>query len=151
MPALESSKSESDLSSIGGWVAALYDPITFATDQIPTSTFSALPAATVHSEVLTLQLGNLYLLMCLMCLGVIVHQKEAWAIRNYLIVLAIGDIGHLYGSIYGLGSLENLLDFASYNQMTWGNVAATLFLLVARSLTLLGAFGPLRDVKAKSS
>ena len=89
---------------------------------------------------LALQLGNLYLLMALMGIGILYYTNDPKIVRNYIIVLAIGDIGHLAttGSVIGWEGVKN---FAGWNEVTWGNIGATVFLFVTRVAYLSGLLG----------
>lgn len=86
-----------------------------------------------------------------MCgVAVIYGTSEPHVLRNYLIALAIADIGHLYATYLAMGYVS-FVDYASWGQVAWGNIAATVFLFVNRILYLVGAFGcaqaPVKDEK----
>ncbi|KAF4124619.1 hypothetical protein GMORB2_5285 [Geosmithia morbida] len=87
------------------------------------------------------QLGNLYLLMAFMGIAVLHSTTETSVVRAYLFVLAVGDVGHVGLTAYGMG-LNKLSRPVAWNAMTIGNVAFTLFLFVMRSLYFIGCFGP---------
>jgi len=61
-------------------------------------------------------------------------------LRNYLIGLAIADIGHIYATYLAMG-WGAFSDVAKWNALTWGNIGATGFLFINRVLYLCGVFG----------
>jgi len=73
-------------------------------------------------------------------IGVLYATSEPKVVRNYVVALAIADVGHLVAtaSVVGYG---HLFDVGSWNSMAWGNVGATAFLFLTRSAYLLGLFG----------
>lgn len=66
-------------------------------------------------------------------------------VRNYLVVLAIGDIGHLWATYIGMGH-ANYVDVGNWNKLAWGNIGFTFFLFVTRIGYLSGLFGKDRIV-----
>lgn len=76
------------------------------------------------------QLGNLYLLMAFMGIGILYTTSEAKVVRAYLTALWLGDIGHVGFSAYALG-MERLQRPQDWNAMTRGNVAFTVRLRFA--------------------
>ena len=91
-------------------------------------------------RVIALQLGNLYLLLCLLGLFILNTTTERAVVRGYVWALWIGDIGHVGATAYVMGT-STFLDFGNYNATTIGNVTATCFLFAVRSLYLLGLLG----------
>lgn len=85
-----------------------------------------------------------------MMLGVAVcyTSSEPKVVRNYLIALAIADLGHIYSTYVGLG-WNDFADFRNYNNLAWGNIGASAFLFVNRVLYLMGVFGPAKIPKDK--
>ena len=71
-------------------------------------------------------------------------------VRNYIVALAVGDIGHLVVTGLGLG-WEGVLDIRGWNAMAWGNLGVTAGLFVTRVGYLLGLLGEDRvaGVRAK--
>ena len=72
--------------------------------------------------------------------GVLYATSEPKVVRNYVIALAIADIGHLVATASVVG-YRHLFDVGSWNSMAWGNVGATTFLFVTRVAYLLGLLG----------
>ncbi|KAM4065074.1 DNA-binding domain-containing protein [Hirsutella rhossiliensis] len=132
------------LSLLAGFLGAVSDPAWFAAEQVP----DKMPlAVTPSSVVLALQLGNLYLLMALVGLAVLFTTSEIKVVRNYLVALWLGDIGHVAFSCHGLGA-ERIMNPSAWNAMAWGNIAMTVFLFMMRSAYLLGLFGPDKPAEA---
>ncbi|KAF4510141.1 hypothetical protein G6O67_002055 [Ophiocordyceps sinensis] len=122
------------LSLLAGFLGAVGNPAWFAAEQVP----QKVPlAVTPNSVVLALQLGNLYLLMAFVGLAVLFTTSEVKVVRNYLIALWLGDIGHVAFSCHGLGA-ERMMNPSRWNAMAWGNIAVTMFLFAMRSAYLLG-------------
>lgn len=71
------------------------------------------------------QLGNLYLLMAFIGLGILNTTSEVRVVKAYLFALWLGDIGHIGFSAYGLG-LERMSDVGQWNAVTSGNVTFTV-------------------------
>lgn len=94
----------------------------------------------------------MYGLLALVGLGVLYATTEPKVVRNYVIALAIGDVGHLIVTGLGLG-WEGFLDVRGWNDMAWGNVGVTAGLLVTRVGYLMGLFGEDRvaGIKGKKS
>ena len=131
------------------------DPAWFVAEQIPQKHPVVI---TENSLVLAWQLGNLYLLMAFVGLGVLMTSSEIKVVRAYLFALWLGDIGHVGFTCYGLG-MNRLMDPSAWNGMTIGNVAFTvsqifhcygasysccftqIFLFTSRSAYFLGLFG----------
>jgi hypothetical protein len=79
--------------------------------------------------------------------GVCYTTTEPRVLRNYLIGLAIADVGHVYATFLGMG-WDAFTDVAAWNVLTWGNIGATGFLFVNRIAYLLGVFGYAQAPKA---
>jgi hypothetical protein len=123
--------------------------------QVPTT---PLLPITTNTHVVALQLGNVYLLMAFIGIAVLYTTKESAVVRGYIFALLLGDIGHLYvfttiadGAVklmwtsramthYGLG-FTAFTDVRNWNDMAWGNIGITSFLMFARAAYLLGLFG----------
>lgn len=82
------------------------------------------------------QLGNLYLLMAMMGLAILNTTSEAKVVKAYLLVLWLGDIGHVGFTLYGLG-LERLAQVSEWNAMTNGNVAFTVSFESAQNIRVI--------------
>ncbi|KAL4924875.1 uncharacterized protein BDV17DRAFT_294968 [Aspergillus undulatus] len=145
------------ISLIGGWLCPILDLQGFVLDQVPNSPShsgnpspSASAAAVmpgpkeveIHatSVALAYQLANLYGLLAVLGAGVLHATSEPKVLRNYLVALAIADIGHVYVTYLAMGP-DVFLDVARWNVLTWGNVGVTLFLFANRILYFLGVFG----------
>lgn len=89
---------------------------------------------------MTYQLGNLYLLLAILGVFTVYTASEPRVLRNYLIALAIGDVGHIYATYVTMGA-SGFRDVATWSPVAWGNIAVTGFLLVNRIAYLLGVFG----------
>ncbi|KAL4892914.1 hypothetical protein BDV59DRAFT_178939 [Aspergillus ambiguus] len=126
------------LSLLGGWLCPILDLPGFITDQIPNQ-----PApASIHpsSVALAYQLANLYGLLCLLGIATVYSTREPVVLRNYLLALAVADVGHVYVTGLAMG-WDVFMDVANWNVLTWGNVGATTFLFANRLLYLAGVFG----------
>jgi hypothetical protein len=80
---------------------------------------------TENSIVLAWQLGNIYLLLAFIAVALFTSTTEIKVIRRYLVALALGDIGHIGWTAYGLGA-DRLNKPAEINLMTWANIAPTV-------------------------
>lgn len=92
------------------------------------------------------QLGNLYSLLFLVGVAVLHTTTEPKVVRNYLIALAIADIGHIYATYMGMGWAA-FVDVGAWNTLTWGNIGATAFLFINRLAYFLGLFGTAKAPK----
>jgi hypothetical protein len=104
---------------------------------------------TLHpsSVALAYQLGNLYLLLFLVGVGVCHATTEPKVLRNYLVGLAIADVGHVYATYLAMG-WDAFANVGAWNALTWGNVGVTAFLFVNRIAYLWGFFGYAKAPKA---
>jgi hypothetical protein len=84
-------------------------------------------------------MGNIFLLLAglavLCCLS-----STPQVARNYLLVVACADLGHIYCVYSGLGR-DLFFDLAKWNDMVWGHVGVSAFLFVNRVATAVGVFG----------
>ncbi|RJE21578.1 hypothetical protein PHISCL_06098, partial [Aspergillus sclerotialis] len=85
-------------------------------------------------------LSNLYGLLFLLGVAVCYTTSEPKVVRNYLVCLAIADVGHIYYVYKALG-WDAFADVGSWNVLTWGNVGITGFLFLNRVAYFLGIFG----------
>lgn len=108
--------------SLAGFAGATIDPVSFVTEQVP-----QVPPALVNdnSLVLAWQLGNAYLLLFFIAISLFTSTSEVKVIRHYLYALALGDIGHVGWTCYGIG-LERVKDPGSWSVAIWGNIAFTV-------------------------
>jgi hypothetical protein len=125
-------------SSIAGAVAPLIDCPSFVSSQL--GHLKAHPLLETE-QVLSYQLGNLYLLLALLGLLILNTTTEPKVVHAYVVALAIGDVGHFWGTCYMTGWAASW-DVMSWNAMAWGNIAAVIALFSVRSAYLLGMFGP---------
>ncbi|KAL4991507.1 hypothetical protein BDW68DRAFT_152156 [Aspergillus falconensis] len=139
---------------IGGWLAPILDLQGFIADQIPSSPAPRELEVHATSFALAYQLANVYGLLALLGAGVLYATSEPKVLRNYLVALAIGDVGHIYVTYLAMGP-KLFFDVHRWNALTWGNIGATGFLLVNRLLYLLGVFErakgvPVRELKKRA-
>ena len=89
---------------------------------------------------MTVQLGNLFALLLFIGLAVLYTSTEPKVIRNYIIALAIGDLGHLYVTYVSMG-WERYWNWTAWNANAWGKIAVTAMLFAARMAYLGGLMG----------
>lgn len=89
---------------------------------------------------LSLQLGNLYFLLCLLGLFILNTTTEARVVHAYVWALWIGDIGHVAATAWVMG-YDAFVNVGSWNAMAYGNIGATVVLFTIRSLYLMGLLG----------
>jgi hypothetical protein len=82
----------------------------------------------------------MFLVQCLVSLLFTVVTREAKLTKYYLVVAAIGDLGHIYANYKFMGN-DLFWDFGGYNDMMAGNVLFSVFLWCMRMGTLAGVFG----------
>ncbi|PVH70163.1 hypothetical protein DL98DRAFT_521772 [Cadophora sp. DSE1049] len=129
------------ISLIAGCAAPFVSASYFVSEQIPNSPSVPLDA---NTSMVAYQLGNIYLLLAMVGIAVLYTTTEAAVVRNYVIALWLADISHVGITCYVM-PYEQLVDVASWNAMTWGNIGATVFLFSVRTGYLLGLFGPDRQ------
>ena len=126
---------------IAGALVTMGDPQSAVALQHPdVQTPQTLP---MDTHMVMQQLGNLYLLLALVSVAVLYTTSEPKVVRNYLIALALADVGHIYITYLGLGQAI-FFNIARWNSMTWGNVGVTSFLLLNRLCCFLGLFGSIK-------
>ena len=127
------------LSLVAGVFAAVLDTENFVKGQLPSASATPVwPAAS--TQVLALQLGNLYGLLGMVGIGVLYFTSEARVVRNYLLACAIADVGHVWAT-YAVMGQKDFLDVTNWNAMAWGNIGVTVGLLITRVLYLTGILG----------
>ncbi|OJD17534.1 hypothetical protein AJ78_02403 [Emergomyces pasteurianus Ep9510] len=130
------------ISLIAGFFIAIFNNYKFVAGQTPNSlTPAELPLST---QAISYQLGNVFLLLMMAGVGVLYSTSEPKVVRNYLIALAVGDIGHIF-VMYWLVEFDDLINVMQWNDMMWGNIGFTGILFVNRVAYLLGAFGPAKS------
>lgn len=134
-------------------IAPILGTTDFVTGQVAASTLT--PAQTrpgyvcpATEQMLALQLSNMFGLVMLLGLGILNTTDQPRVVHAYVFALWVADIGHVGSTAYVLG-MENLLDVASWNATTWGNVGITTFLFAIRSLYFVGLLGPDHDPRRK--
>ncbi|KAL3420207.1 hypothetical protein PVAG01_08706 [Phlyctema vagabunda] len=126
------------ISLVAGAVAPFLSAEWFIAEQIP---LSLQTSVTDNARMVAMQLGNIYLLLMMVGVGVLYTTTEAKVVRNYVVALWVADIGHVVVTAQVLG-YDSLVDIGSWNSMTWGNVGVTVFLFLTRTAYLMGVFGP---------
>ncbi|EXJ65681.1 uncharacterized protein A1O5_11208 [Cladophialophora psammophila CBS 110553] len=118
----------------------LSQPEQYYAEQAPNTAVSDL-LFTGNALSLTLQLGNVFLLLAAMAVicCFTVHPEIA---RRYLIAVAMADLGHIYSIYCALGD-KVFWDLNQWNQMTYSNVGVSVFLHINRLMTVAGMFGQL--------
>lgn len=58
-------------------------------------------------------------------IAVLYTTTEPKVVRNYVIALWLADIGHVAVTCWVM-EYETLVDIASWNALTWGNIGATV-------------------------
>lgn len=94
----------------------------------------------VNITTLAYQLSNIYGVAFLLSVGICYATTEPKVLRNFVIALGIGDMGHCLATYLAMGH-EAFVDVAGWNFLTWANFAFSLFLLVNRVAYLSGVFG----------
>jgi len=126
------------ISLIAGFLGPFISPDWFIAEQIPGS---SLEPQSANAQMVAYQLGNIYLLLAMVGIGVLYSTTEAKVARNYVVALWLADIGHVAVTAY-VTPYEKLVDLSNWNAMAWGNIGATAFLFSIRMAYLLGLFGP---------
>ncbi|OJJ43472.1 hypothetical protein ASPZODRAFT_74326 [Penicilliopsis zonata CBS 506.65] len=126
------------ISLLLGAAAPLVDLHGFIAGQTP----KTVAPAELHpsSIALAYQLGNLYALLFMIGVAVCHGTSEPKVLRNYLVALAIADVGHVYATYVAMG-WDAFVDISSWNALTWGNIGATAFLFANRLGYFMGIFG----------
>lgn len=117
---------------MGGFIAPFISPEWFVAEQI---TGSPLQDITSNAKVVAYQLGNIYLLLAMVGIAVLSSTTEPKVVRNYLIALAIADVGHVGITCYML-EYERAIDIANWNPITWGNIGATVYILTSPKINM---------------
>ncbi|KAJ8110595.1 hypothetical protein OPT61_g6602 [Boeremia exigua] len=126
------------MSLIIGAYAATTSPSAFVASQLPTH--DPIDPASPAVIVLAYTLGSLFLILAGYALVCTVFTKDANVTRYYLVIALCGDVGHLLANYAGMNS-KVFWAWREWNQVMWGNIAVTLFLLLNRLATLSGFFG----------
>lgn len=142
------------------WAAftAFADPAAFAEAQVPGGKTAAGAAAAAaaravrssapsSSAVTVLQTGNIYLLLAGLAVLCCLFATPRVA-RNYLLVVACADLGHILSTYWGLGA-DVFFDVAGWNSMVWGHVGFSAFFFLNRIATAAGVFGPVPELSVE--
>ncbi len=127
-----------NLYRIWAYTITLTDPQQYYADQSPQALVSS-HVFTPNSLSLTLQLGNVFLLLAALAV-VCCFTTHGDIAKRYLIVVALADLGHIY-SVYGALGEKIFWDLNQWNQMVASNVGVSVFLNINRLLTVAGLFG----------
>ncbi|KAJ4986070.1 hypothetical protein SVAN01_08443 [Stagonosporopsis vannaccii] len=126
------------VSLVIGAHAAITSPATFVTSQLPRKDPADPASAAVI--ILAYTLGSLFLLLAGYALTCTVLTKDTNVTKYYLLFAACGDLGHLFANYAGMES-RVFWAWRDWNEVMWGNIAITIFLLLNRLATLGGVFG----------
>jgi hypothetical protein len=107
---------------VAGFLGPFLSPEWFVAEQIATSPIQDINQ---NTKMIAYQLGNLYLLLAMVGIAVLYTTTEPKVVRNYLIALAIADVGHVGITVYVM-EYEKAIDFANWNSLAWGNIGATV-------------------------
>lgn len=121
------------------YIAIIQDPKDFYASQVPTVADAAEVAFPAQAELLLGLLHNVYLMISGLAV-VCCWTSDRTVVRNYLLVVALADLGHIY-AVYKVFGYSHFMDLGSWNDTTWGNVGVSAFLHVNRLATVLGVFG----------
>ncbi|KAF2865934.1 hypothetical protein BDV95DRAFT_612176 [Massariosphaeria phaeospora] len=128
------------VSLILGFNAAFNSPSTFVTRQLPSTAASSLAPVLPGALILSYTLSNIFLVLAALAILCTVVTRDARVAKAYLLIIACGDLGHIYSSYKVMGP-DVFWNFGGYNDMMWGNIGVSAFLHVNRVATLLGVFG----------
>lgn len=119
------------------------DPFEYYADQVPMHNLTREEDFPGQALSVTLQLGNVLLLLAALALVCCFSPSSATA-KWYLIAVAFADWGHIYSSYRSLDT-EVFWHPAQWNGIVAGSIVVSAFLNLARWMTVAGAFGPLKD------
>ncbi|KAJ6051955.1 hypothetical protein N7499_011343 [Penicillium canescens] len=90
-------------------------------------------------QILTFQLGNLFLLLAVIELYVFSSTTDTKAVHALITALWWGDLGHLGVTTWCMGAAA-LRNPRFWSLVNWGNIAIPTLLFTMRSLYLVGFF-----------
>jgi hypothetical protein len=96
-------------------------------------------AKDASAQLLSFQLGNCYLLLCLLGVFILHTTTELKVVRAYIWALLIADVGHVGLTAASMGWRATLA-VGDWTGVAFGNIALTLFLFAVRCLYLAGYF-----------
>ncbi|KAN0097409.1 hypothetical protein V8E55_001855 [Tylopilus felleus] len=132
--------------TIIGFIGALCDPETAHNSQAPWSADSPPPAILPKASIVTIiQLAHVCALMGLLNIFVLTAARQHLAsqpalqekiVRALLIPLLIGDVMHLYVTLWALG--DDRWDLTKWSPMLWVTVILGISLMIPRVMWHLG-------------
>lgn len=130
------------LALVAGWFSPTFSTEYFVNSQLPSTSPTLVWATSTWptTQVLALQLGNVYGLLAMIGIAVLYSTTEPKVVRNFLIACAIADVGHVYVTYAVMGG-KAFFDLGQWNAMAWGNIGVTLGLLITRVAYLAGLLG----------
>jgi len=134
---------------IWAYVIGMQDPKQYYVGQHPDPSLVSKASFPPQALSVSLQLVNVLLLLAAIAV-ICCFTKDSSVPKWYLIAVAFADYGHIYATYAALGD-DYFWDVSKWNDMIWGNVGVSLFLNVARWLTVLGVFGRIGTGPAKGS
>lgn len=111
---------------MGGFLGPFISPEWFINEQVAGSSQQEI---TKNAIMVAYQLGNIYLLMGMVGVAVLYATTDPKVVRNYLIALAIGDVGHVGITCYVM-EYERVIDIANWNSLAYGNIGFTVSSIV---------------------
>ena len=121
LPSCHSNRSSKSLAAA---VASFIAPDWFIAQQV-TQHEEGMVASSEGARLVALQLGNAYFLLCMLGVAILSSTSEPKVVRNYLVALWLGDIGHV-GVTYSVLGPATVADLGSWNALAWGNIGATV-------------------------
>lgn len=121
---LETQRVNPNIYRVAGFIYPYISPAKFLAEQIP-PTPSQITAITPNVESTILQLANCYLLLSMCSTAVLRTTNEKAVVRNFLIALLLGDIGHLY--VHVKSCFFGLLLTLFHRYLTWTVMGTELF------------------------
>ncbi|KAJ2983630.1 hypothetical protein NQ176_g543 [Zarea fungicola] len=85
----------------------------------------------------THQLGNTYVLLMFLAVGIIHATTEQAVVRNYLFSVMLCDFGHVFVCYRAMG-YDKFVDVWNWNPLTWGNVGISVCYFFLRGSYLIG-------------
>jgi hypothetical protein len=131
-----------------GFVCAALTPGYFISTQLPGSLYAHPAAKTVLDDVvakdasarlLSAQLGNTYLLLCLLGVFILNTTTEIKVVRAYIWALLIADVGHVGLTAAAMGWSATLA-VGEWSAAAFGNIGITATLFAVRCFYLAGYF-----------
>jgi hypothetical protein len=96
-------------------------------------------AKDASARLISCQLGNAYLLLCLLGVFILNTTTEIKVVRAYIWALLIADVGHVGLTVVSMGWSATLA-VGGWSAAAFGNVGITSMLFVVRCVYLAGYF-----------